>query len=451
MDDNDWDAGGGAGEGAAGGANGGENMSIVYPLPTTNTVPPGRGRGIFSNVSSSTPMRTTFGRGWSPVRRRSPEPRRRSVDPPIAEERREVLSPSPPLQPRREQRRSSSDRSDRNRDERLMDMMERTIRVQESLTALTLQQQAGSRPLVPGGLALIRPFEGGKQGPTVENFLKSIAEAGAMLGWSEDHQMAVAKLKCTGSAYTQIQYNSNIQDARDWYALCQAFIDAFQDRVPIFFHQQELATSRQRVGETAREFANRLRILGLKTIPNTPLPVERQVYRRVLDQNLLMYYIAGLRDGIRRFVQHSNPLTFEEAVSTAEREEFNDRLTSTLQRPIRAVNAVQERPRYRGEPNGAPYNQGRPRAGYNPGGRPNQGEMRCYGCNEMGHGRWECPTPFKNMTCYFCDQKGHIQYYCPNNTIVGPGYTPKNGPGPAAQEGGREQIRTEENWDEEPQ
>ena len=44
--------------------------------------------------------------------------------------------------------------------------------------------------------------------------------------------------------------------------------------------------------------------------------------------------------------------------------------------------------------------------------RPNDGDIRCYGCRGIGHIRRECP-----LTCSRCHRKGHLQVDCRAGTI----------------------------------
>ena len=46
---------------------------------------------------------------------------------------------------------------------------------------------------------------------------------------------------------------------------------------------------------------------------------------------------------------------------------------------------------------------------------PNEQEVECYICNELGHKSWLCPT----ITCYKCNGQGHLATVCPsiNNNL----------------------------------
>lgn len=77
-----------------------------------------------------------------------------------------------------------------------------------------------------------------------------------------------------------------------------------------------------------RAFATRVQVLGQATVADSD---SRPDGRSKLGNELLMdqmrsQFISGLRDPVRRLVMLQNPLTFDEAVDVASREECNELL-----------------------------------------------------------------------------------------------------------------------------
>ncbi|KAH6945625.1 hypothetical protein HPB50_009309 [Hyalomma asiaticum] len=81
---------------------------------------------------------------------------------------------------------------------------------------------------------------------------------------------------------------------------------------------QRFINAKQNPGEEVRFFVDCLTFNGED-------PVKTQLHREILAEQL-SWFLAGLRDRVRRFVLSHEPTTFEEAVEVAAREERIDKL-----------------------------------------------------------------------------------------------------------------------------
>lgn len=44
--------------------------------------------------------------------------------------------------------------------------------------------------------------------------------------------------------------------------------------------------------------------------------------------------------------------------------------------------------------------------------------VKCTNCQQDGHRRYDCPTPFRSPSCYMCGTKGHVEVRCPQKMCL---------------------------------
>ncbi|KAH8023141.1 hypothetical protein HPB51_011255 [Rhipicephalus microplus] len=66
-------------------------------------------------------------------------------------------------------------------------------------------------------------------------------------------------------------------------------------------------------------------------------PVKTSLRREILAEQLLLQFLLGLRDPVRRFVLSRDPKTFDEAIAIAVKEEQNEKVSRSHSLPVRYV------------------------------------------------------------------------------------------------------------------
>ncbi|KAH8025082.1 hypothetical protein HPB51_002998 [Rhipicephalus microplus] len=91
--------------------------------------------------------------------------------------------------------------------------------------------------------------------------------------------------------------------------------------------------------EAVRSFASPLRILGTAILAssNSQDPGKASLRRKILVEQLLLQFLLGLRDPVRRFVLSRDPKTFDEAIAIAVKEEQNEKVSRSHSLTVRYV------------------------------------------------------------------------------------------------------------------
>jgi len=165
------------------------------------------------------------------------------------------------------------------------------------------------------------------------------------------------------------------------------------------FHFTQLQMAKQLKDESPQEFADRCRMLALKTVPQVEDPAVQKLHYDQADRMLLASFISGLWGPAGREVRYTMPSKLDDAIklaTTVNKAEIQERRNesfyvneegrySTPDRPsrrTRSVSTVRSTTQHEGA--GRTQNQYRQGQSQN---TENGADRKCYECGGVGH----CP------------------------------------------------------------
>lgn len=134
---------------------------------------------------------------------------------------------------------------------------------------------AGAQPSAHffGALALITPFNGLTEKPTIYEFTKAVTAAGK-LARCTPHQLAeAAKLKLSDAANTFLDAHPELDDV-DWPTLERALLRRFDDAATPKELYNRLNSCTQQANETVMMYAGRLKNIGIRALKDCPQTIE---------------------------------------------------------------------------------------------------------------------------------------------------------------------------------
>ena len=192
--------------------------------------------------------------------------------------------------------------------------------------------------------------------------------------WSDARARRELLASMSGEAFTQVRNidveadpdeNGKVQPVAE---LLAKYEERFMPESAVGLARQRFFAARQRQDETNNTFHNRVRSLWTAAHPGVDTASINQ------DRNAREIFVYGLRNrNVRELTAHAIPNNFEEALARANAQEAVQRTLihrDPFHRGTNQLNAMGTGP---GAPSGP----------------------RCYGCNQAGHLRRECPHEAK--------------------------------------------------------
>lgn len=169
-----------------------------------------------------------------------------------------------------------------------------------------------------GAMTLIPQFSGEAGSLSVESFVKNVTSTGKLTKLTETDLAEVAKLRCIGAASSFLEASPDLEDTT-WPVLKSKLLNHFSEK----FENEKIKISNciQNSAESAREFATRLKLVGLKSVKPCEEP-ELSIRQSIMKEEILNQFLKGLGSTLKHTVYSQNPETLEKAISIAEREEY---------------------------------------------------------------------------------------------------------------------------------
>ncbi|XP_023243879.1 uncharacterized protein LOC111641862 [Centruroides sculpturatus] len=199
-----------------------------------------------------------------------------------------------------------------------------------------------------GMIPLIPSFAGDPDGLKVTDFFESLDEIGKLTNWTKAQCLGVAKLRLTGIARDFAWKDATMKDVTTYDEFKKLMIKRFE-KEPISLQLQKFHACVQAPGEDVQTYAVRLQTLVVEIIKEQPSDnaQEREVVKRCQqkerDKRLLVQFMSGLNDRIKRHVMSKEPDTFDKAVRIAISEESIEQLTGKSRGIIRTIDNTSEK------------------------------------------------------------------------------------------------------------
>ncbi|KAK3931666.1 LOW QUALITY PROTEIN: Zinc finger and SCAN domain-containing protein 21 [Frankliniella fusca] len=170
-------------------------------------------------------------------------------------------------------------------------------------------------------ISLIPVFSGIVGGKSYRDFSKAVAAAGQLAGCTDLQLAQAARIKLEGPASEYLDSHPDMEKA-GWNKIDEALKSHFQNEPSVEESKARLMKAAQVDGESVREFATRIRLLGCKLLKLVDGDeAGNKVRQDILNQDMLTYFLKGLRADIKRFVHTHQPANLEEATRYAQAEE----------------------------------------------------------------------------------------------------------------------------------
>jgi Retrotransposon gag protein len=197
---------------------------------------------------------------------------------------------------------------------------------------------------VTGSLALIPEFSGGQGSMPVTEFFDYIDRVGSISAWLPDQLLNVAIIKLVGKAKDYFNSHPEVKSLRTWDEFKASMITKFQPKIPGVYADYHFRTCVQGPDEGVDEYAARLRIKGEATLIPPQNEEQRRYAQLVLDQNLLNYFLNGIKHSLKPWVLTHDPTSFDQAVKLAKTEETNAMLLARSRKGLFSVADLPEAP-----------------------------------------------------------------------------------------------------------
>jgi hypothetical protein len=193
------------------------------------------------------------------------------------------------------------------------------VRLQAEIQNLQAQVQSRSSATKDMTLvALVPKWAGNHKGIPVNKFFEIIESTAKIGNWAPEDKIRVAALKLTDAARAYYNGNSELHDSSvTCAAFKQAFLKRFRDVCSDQFHFTQLQNAKQNKHETPQEFADRIRALAQRTIPQVDDPEAKKLYQEQADRVALASIMAGLAGVLGRQFSYIMPESLDEAIRVA--------------------------------------------------------------------------------------------------------------------------------------
>lgn len=260
----------------------------------------------------------------------------------------------------------------------LAKLKQELVKVKKELSQVASSETEGGALRVKRDLslqALIKPWGGGPDEVSVEEFIQNLEDVASSGGWSEADLKIVCRNKLMGAAALCISGhqelrvpNANFEDFKN--VLRQRFVDLATPAQRLL----ELNSLRQRSDESARDFADRCLKYGAQTIPSGSSSGGAGWGEAQVESCVIAAYIKGLRGEAGRQLRYDPPGTLREAMWKAAR-----------------VEEV----------------EGNRRGGYE------WESMQSSGASQVGMVSTSRQNTSEALACFRCHEKGHVVRNCP--------------------------------------
>lgn len=170
-------------------------------------------------------------------------------------------------------------------------------------------------------LVLIPTFSGSPDF-TIESFLRTIENTAKLTNWSDLQKCAVARQRIVDTPAAVIEACDGFSDLA-WPKLKETLISQFGVRLSRDQARAQLYQCQQGDDESVLQFAARIRGIGkaLAAPIEGEDPATSDSRKKFVDEDLLSFFVKGLKPSLYRFVATKNAKSLKDAISFAETEE----------------------------------------------------------------------------------------------------------------------------------
>lgn len=259
-----------------------------------------------------------------------------------------------------------------------------------------------------------------------QSWIKSIDKYLIVVGACRETSIKSVALQSSEGAVSEflLRFYRTYPDCT-WTDVYAQLKSRFSDIIDTQHALQVLRTTKQKVGETAQVYAERLICVAEQAWPDSDLTAP------LISQQLTDCFIDGLTDSaVARRVLREGPQTFTAAVQIAVSEQ---NLTRKIQLRNRAAPKFQYKPKLSSQSSqeepmevdsfrGSCYKCGKPghraincRSKMS---RVHEVRLTCFKCGQSGHVISKCTNPGNPQTgrCWNCGQRNHRQAQCQKKT-----------------------------------
>jgi hypothetical protein len=302
--------------------------------------------------------------------------------------------------------------------------MERLQQQLQNLQAQLQSRQPATKDLYL--VSLIPKWAGNEKAVPLQEFFNAVEGSARVGNWSDADKIQVAVLKLTESARAFYNASSELHATNvTWESFKKAFQTRFRYVRTDQFHFNHLQMARQKKGETPQEFADRLRNLARRTVPQVENPDVQKLYYEQAEGMLLACFTSGLAGTPGRQTRYAMPKNLEEALKiaiTVEEAELQERREQAFY-----VKTERFERRNVDRRNGSEVR------GDRKGTRPKRAASSrpWRGSSESTEGKSQNSETRK---CYVCGGIGHLARACPsrqgqkNSTVPSKGHSWKSAP-----------------------
>jgi Zinc knuckle len=220
------------------------------------------------------------------------------------------------------------------------------------------------------------PIFHGKHDENVNFYFTKLELAAAIGNWSVEEKYLFAKQQLKGDAFEYAESDPTCIAAHSYQAFKEAMCARYKKKETTRFYREQLLTLKKKEGETVEDFADRIKVINVKTYALGDSAEKNEVILEEADQRGLDSFLNGLVGTLGEKVWLAQPKHFAEAITAAVSVVEVNRRASQEPGAVKKIFAVQK---------------------------------HCYNCNGTGHFRSECRSkPF----CYRCRTVGHKADAC---------------------------------------
>ena len=206
----------------------------------------------------------------------------------------------------------------------------------QATTAKVETETAHIKSFPSGAIELVSLFDGITK---VNDFIDNLESVAKLMNLNQPQCKALAILKLRGKAKEFLDTHLRIKTEGTWDDLKTGLKKRFEKQKLPGQVEHEFQNCKQRVGESIRDFSERVRKLGLLTVTYTDDPQHNIFTTNALTRDFLRIFKTGLLGVVRQRVMSKNPKEFEEAIEIAEQEEIIETFTKNV--VVDEVNAAE--------------------------------------------------------------------------------------------------------------
>jgi hypothetical protein len=212
--------------------------------------------------------------------------------------------------------RLSNDTPVSNMAEAVAQQMARLQAEMQNLQAQVQSRTSATKDMTP--VASVPRWAGNHKAIPLNEFFEIIESTAKIGNWASEDKIRVAALKLTDAARALYNGTSELHfSSITWAAFKQVFPKRFRDVRSDQFHFTQIQNAKQNKHETPQEFADRIRALAQRTIPQVDDPEAKKLYQEQADRMALASFTAGFAGVPGRQVRYIMPTSLDEAIRVA--------------------------------------------------------------------------------------------------------------------------------------